>query len=154
MVNRPLLSRILSKRSNRSLFFLVDVENLSFANVRRSNMLFSVVLDSDGSWTAGWNTLGGFDSVWCCASAERWRRKALMSSAVNPSIDALEFNSFRASAIVSSDWWIVDVSNTSPSSRGSGERRFSSLEADWWRVSTILEIWDLRGVKYNQTKTG
>ena len=71
IVNRPLLSRILSKRSNRSLFFLVDVENRSFANVRRSNMLFSVVLDSDGSRTAGWYIVGGFGSVGCWTSAER-----------------------------------------------------------------------------------
>ena len=51
-------------------------------------------------------------------------------TAVNPSVDALEFNSFRASAIVSSVCWIVGVGDTSPSSRGSKERRFSSFEAD------------------------
>ena len=140
IVNRPLFSRILSSRSNRSLFFLVDVENLSLASDRRSKVLFSVVLDSDGSRTAGWYRVDGLDSVGCCRSAERCSRKAEISSAVNPSVDALEFNSFRASESVSSDWWIVDVSNTSPSSRGSGERWFSSLEADCWRVSTILEI--------------
>ena len=53
IVYRPLLSRILSSLSYRSLFFLEDVENLSFESVRRSNVLFSVVLDSDGSRTAG-----------------------------------------------------------------------------------------------------
>ena len=39
----------------------------------------------------------------CWISAERWRRKALMSSAVNRSVVAPEFTSFRASAMVSSD---------------------------------------------------
>ena len=132
-VNNPLLSNILSRRLNRPLFFFVDVKYLSFASDRRSNTLFSVVLDSDGSRTAGWYKVNGLDSVGCWSSTERWRRKAWMSSAVNPSVDAPEFISFRASAI-------VGVSNTSPSSRGSNERRFSSLEADWWRVSTIPEI--------------
>ena len=40
-----------------------------------------------------------------------------MSSAVNPSVDALEFNSFRASESVSSDCWMAGVGDTSPSSR-------------------------------------
>ena len=93
-------------------------------------MLLSVVLDSDGSRTAGWCRINGLDSVGCWGSAERWRRKALMSSAVNPSVVAPEFISFRASEIVSSDWWRVGVGDTSPSSRISKERRFSSFEAD------------------------
>ena len=53
-----------------------------------------------------------------------------MSLAVNPSVDAPEFISFKASEIVSSDWWRVSVGDTSPSSRSSRERRFSSFEAD------------------------
>ena len=97
IVYRPLLSRILSSLSKRSLFLLEDVENLSFEIVRRSKVLFSVVLDSDGSRTAGWYRVDGLDSVGCCRSAERCSRKAEISSAVNPSVDALEFNSFRAS---------------------------------------------------------
>ena len=56
--------------------------------------------------------------------------KALMSSAVNPSVDALEFNSFRASEGVSSDCWMAGVGNTSPSSMSSEERRLSRLDAD------------------------
>ena len=58
------------------------------------------------------------------------KEKALMSSAVNPSVDALEFNSFRASESVSSDCWMAGVGNTSPSSRSSEERRLSRLDAD------------------------
>ena len=46
-----------------------------------------------------------------------------MSTAVNPSVDAPKFISFRASVIVSSDWWRVGVGETSPSSRSSKERR-------------------------------
>ena len=53
-----------------------------------------------------------------------------MSSAVNSSVDAPEFISFRASEIVSSDWWREGVGDTSPSSRSSEERRISSFEAD------------------------
>ena len=63
IVNNPLLSNVLSRRSKRSLFFLEDVENLSLASDRRSKVLFSVVLDSDGSRTAGWYKVGGLDSV-------------------------------------------------------------------------------------------
>ena len=48
IVNNPLLSNILSRRSERSLFFLEDVVNLSLASDRRSKVLFSVILDSDG----------------------------------------------------------------------------------------------------------
>ena len=129
-MNNPLLSKILSRRSRRSLFFLEDVENLSLASDRRSKVLFSVVLDSDGSRTAGWYKVDGLDSVGCCRSAERCSRKAEISSAVNPSVDALEFNNLRASAIVPSVCWIVGVGDTSPSSRSSKERRFSSFEAD------------------------
>ena len=65
IVNRPLLSNILSRRSYRSLFFLEDVVNLSFASDRRLNVLFSVVLDSDGSRTAGWCRVNGLNSVGC-----------------------------------------------------------------------------------------
>ena len=71
IVNIPLLSNILSRRLKRSLFFLEDVENLSLASDRRSNVLFSVILDSDGSRTAGWYEVDGFDSVGYCRSAER-----------------------------------------------------------------------------------
>ena len=127
IVNRPLLSSVLSRRSKRSLFILEDVENLSLASDRRSKVLFSVVLDSDGSRTAGWDKVDGLDSVGCCRSAERCCRKAEMSSAVNPSVDAFEFNSLRASAIVPLVCWIVGVGDTSPSSRSSKERRFSSF---------------------------
>ena len=49
----------------RIMNILDDVENLSFASVRRSNVLFSVVLDSDGSRAAGWYIVGGCKSVGC-----------------------------------------------------------------------------------------
>ena len=62
IVNNPLLSNILSRRSKRSLFFLEDVVNLSLASDRRSNVLFSVILNSDGSRTAGWCRVNGLDS--------------------------------------------------------------------------------------------
>ena len=64
-----------------------------------------------------------------------------MSSAVNPSVDAPEFISFRASEIVSSDWWRVGVGDTSPSSRSSRERRFSSFEADCFYHSENLRVY-------------
>ena len=76
IVNNPLLSNILSRRSKRSLFFLEDVVNLSFASDRRSKVLFSVILDSDGSRTAGWCRVNGLDSVGWWGSIEHWRRKA------------------------------------------------------------------------------
>ena len=50
-----------------------------------------------------------------------------MSSAVNLSVDAPEFISFRASEIISLDWWRVGVGDNPPSSRSSRRVGFPHL---------------------------